>query len=757
MSALPQGARFSLFAAVLAGILLFYSGLFHSSDAQYTVALTESLVTRGEFVTSPLWWHQDAIDSVAPDGESYAKAGIGASLVAAPLYLLAFFWPGLGMVQAVTLTSALLTALNAVILCRLVERLGVGPRTALVVALLWAFGTSALVYASYYFTEPISALTLTATLYGVVAWRAERRTRHLWLIGFAVSLAVATKLVNALFVAPFLLHLVVLAWRVSPVPRRLDRPARESNPVTRGRFANRPYVDGLLALWPAVVPVALTLIGIGLYNAVRYGSPLNSGYPAYETFDHPLLDGLWGLLVSSQKGVVWYNPLLFASLWSFTLFARRFRAEALVIVATTIMHLGLYAVYFLWDGGLTWGPRYLVPLLPLWMLPVALWLDSERRARWTTGVFVLICAASVAVQVGGATISFLRFNHVRDELGALAQAWPVIGHLSLLGRTDLWDFAWMRAGTPDGLLFVVMLGFGVLAVIALYVAARKPLSHPVLALIVLGAVAAPLFLLARSADDPRYGGGADYDRLLRDFAARASRNEVMLLDNHVRTSYFLNQNRALPRWYALDRHADGSARTLELLDRLLARYGTIWLVSDLSPGGSAPRPVEAWLSARAFKVDDAAYSAYARLLRYDVLPPGAPRDVNARFGDEIELHAVDWRPPSTTSSTAYLTLEWRALSKPAQDYTVFVQLLGADNRVAWQSDRPPVDGFRPTSTWMAGETVSDRYAFRRPDNLPPGGYRVIAGLYDWRTGARLPVADAQGRPAGDFVTLAASN
>jgi hypothetical protein len=299
-----------------------------------------------------------------------------------------------------------------------------------------------------------------------------------------------------------------------------------------------------------------------------------------------------------------------------------------------------------------------------------------------------------------------------------------------------------------------LLAFAVLAATALWASMRGRSAHVVPLLLALGALAVPLFLLARAADDPRFGGGMDYDALLRDFAARARRSDVMLLDNHVRTSYFLNQDRALPRWYALDRHADGSARTLGLLDRLLARYGTIWLTSDLPTGGTATRPDEAWLSARAYKLDDTAYSPYARLVRYEVLAAGAPRAVNARLGDAIELRAADWRPPSNTSPAAYLMLEWRALSKPAQDYTVFVQLLGADGRVAWQSDSAPVDGFRPTSTWAPGETIDDRYAFRWPASLPPGRYRVIAGLYDWRTGARLPVFDANGRAAGDFVEVA---
>jgi hypothetical protein len=56
-----------LVLVVYASYLIFYSGIFHSSDAKFIVAATESMVKRAEFTTSQLWWHQDAIETVAPD------------------------------------------------------------------------------------------------------------------------------------------------------------------------------------------------------------------------------------------------------------------------------------------------------------------------------------------------------------------------------------------------------------------------------------------------------------------------------------------------------------------------------------------------------------------------------------------------------------------------------------------------------------------------------------------------------------------
>jgi hypothetical protein len=179
----------------------------------------------------------------------------------------------------------------------------------------------------------------------------------------------------------------------------------------------------------------------------------------------------------------------------------------------------------------------------------------------------------------------------------------------------------------------------------------------------------------------------------------------------------------------------------------------MWLVTDLSPD-LAERPVEGWLTQHAYKVEEASFSPYARLLLYDTAAGAqtAGQAVNARFGESIELSAFDLAF-STPADPVRLTLTWRALQPTAQDLTVFVQMLDVGGRLAWQVNRYPVDGFRPTSSWRAGEVIVDRYGWQLPAELAPGDYQLIAGLYDWRTGKRLPIADARGAPLGDYLVL----
>jgi hypothetical protein len=41
-----------------------------------------------------------------------------------------------------------------------------------------------------------------------------------------------------------------------------------------------------------------------------------------------------------------------------------------------------------------------------------------------------------------------------------------------------------------------------------------------------------------------------------------------------------------------------------------------------------------------------------------------------------------------------------------------------------------------------------------PGDLKPGSYRIFVGLYDAKTGRRLSVLDAAGKPAGNEVDIA---
>ena len=67
------------------------------------------------------------------------------------------------------------------------------------------------------------------------------------------------------------------------------------------------------------------------------------------------------------------------------------------------------------------------------------------------------------------------------------------------------------------------------------------------------------------------------------------------------------------------------------------------------------------------------------------------------------------------------------------------------NTPAAQHDSPPANGSLPTTGWIRGEYIADEHAITLPDALPTGRYRILVGLYDPQSGARVPAFAADGR------------
>jgi mannosyltransferase len=126
----------------------------------------------------------------------------------------------------------------------------------------------------------------------------------------------------------------------------------------------------------------------------------------------------------------------------------------------------------------------------------------------------------------------------------------------------------------------------------------------------------------------------------------------------------------------------------------------------------------------------------------------------ANLNHQIELLGYDLGETSLRpGDTLHLTLYWRALAEMDKSYTVFTHLLDSDSRIRGQIDSVPGDGTLPTTSWVAGEIITDRYEIAVHSDAPPGRYVLEIGFYDADTGQRLPVVNQEGQRLDDKVLL----
>ncbi|MDX1416006.1 MAG: hypothetical protein R3293_17550 [Candidatus Promineifilaceae bacterium] len=132
----------------------------------------------------------------------------------------------------------------------------------------------------------------------------------------------------------------------------------------------------------------------------------------------------------------------------------------------------------------------------------------------------------------------------------------------------------------------------------------------------------------------------------------------------------------------------------------------------------------------------------------------SPTDqLDLHFQDEtfslagFNLAAKQLRPGDNLA----VTLFWQAQTPARRPYTVFNHLLDNEGNLITQQDNWPVNGSWPPTCWRDYGVIVDSYALTLPQDIPAGQYKLITGMYDARTGARLPLVD--GRDAVELQTI----
>lgn len=179
--------------------------------------------------------------------------------------------------------------------------------------------------------------------------------------------------------------------------------------------------------------LALAAAAWGAANWYRFGSPLRDGHgqdPAMAL--DPSSWGVAGLLASPGKGLAFYAPVAFLGL----AMCRDWRLW--VPLALSVLLHGLMRD---WTGGTGWGPRFLLPVLPLVLLP----LCRRGAGGW---VFWVLCGWGCLLTLAA---SWSNPNALEQSLGP-----DSIGEAGR--RAVVWTFSkapWLEAlrrlgsGAPD--------------------------------------------------------------------------------------------------------------------------------------------------------------------------------------------------------------------------------------------------------------------------------------------------------------------
>jgi hypothetical protein len=143
---------------------------------------------------------------------------------------------------------------------------------------------------------------------------------------------------------------------------------------------------------------------------------------------------------------------------------------------------------------------------------------------------------------------------------------------------------------------------------------------------------------------------------------------------------------------------------------------------------------------------------------YPELSPSASPEhaLEVRLGDQRRFLGYDLRSTEVAPGERVpLVLYWQSTEVVADDLSVFLHLLNGSGELVWQDDGAAAHGTRPTWSWEAGEVIVDPHTLSLPSDLSEGNYLLMAGLYNWQNGERLPTfTPADERLAHDQIAVA---
>lgn len=679
-----------------------------ASGQAYPDLIQNAAVAGHEIWQTPLYYYViSPMVGLAQGGEPHETAPLNPGYQAGysrlvHIHTAAEMFPYTGTALAVHLARLITAGFGiGVILITYSLAHSIWPRAALLAAALVAFNPQ-FVFMSSVINNDVPA----ACLAGLTMWwlfRGLQQPSHgiRWslVLGGLWGLAILTKLNNVVLAVPIGLGLLVMNWPL----RRLWR---------------RGLINALLV----AVLVALMVGWWFVLNQVRYQDWL-----------------AWRPMLNMVESLQRVRPLGWGEALNYS--------------------TGLLTSFWLIIGYGFRGPDvfYLFFNLVLWaaLVGLGLWGWRQTRQRATSG---LVKTGILGGWVLAAFISLLQWMRILTGTDQGRLLFPVISGVAVLLAIGLTELTWRRSS----LALPVVGGLLVCALLTPFVVIAPAYAQP---------VPLPLDVDVPNPRALEFGGEIG----LRGFELSPDRLDtpgVLNVD-----LYWAGVTRPAANYIARITLVDQNGRTPAILDRMPfeGRYpATSWSPQQLMrdqysivvPAQAQAQLVTAYLSlypiGQGSELSEAVESGealgqYIELgkvkLRGPVTVLQPQQRTEARLGDDLDLLGFDAPAHLEVSVPVSLTLYWRALRQPADDFTVFVHLLGPASDVVAQADSQPRANQYPTSIWDAGEQISDMYELALPADLPSGDYRLQVGMYRLATGERLPAQQANGEVWPDNAIL----
>ena len=389
----PQTTLFLFFLSLY---FLTGQGSIQSSDGKIMYYLAQAMVEDQSLSFS------ESVTHLENQGPQYSKYGFGMSVLAIPFYMFGKVLSALLEIDesmatqfTVSMINAILTALSCVMIFRFsLDRLNFSYSTGLFLSLGFGLSTIAWYYSEDFMSEPATTLFLLSAVYFATNDDLSRKKQSMVLAGTFLAIAISCRMASLVVVPGFVLY-EWMTWKDS-----------------KEKKISRFCID----IFRASIPVIFIIAIIMSYNYARFEDLFETGYEK-EGFGGSFFVGFYGILFSSGKSLFLYNPLTLIGCLAFGKFWMHDKQLALFGFWLIFSQLLMFSFWHSWPGGMSWGPRLMLVVIPYLILPVGFfWEKFEKKSKIPVIALLIL---GIIIQIPSITVNISRYYYeINKQFGS---------------------------------------------------------------------------------------------------------------------------------------------------------------------------------------------------------------------------------------------------------------------------------------------------------------------------------------------------